>query len=127
METNPPGFRSCENKGFQMFFENGWGISVQFGPSNYCERRDLDAVLDGNANPAHEFIWESPTAEAAIFTPDGSFLQVGNNTVMGWLKPGLVGQIISILCVLPENTDPQTVAHRVEGLIAMASFRESAA
>jgi hypothetical protein len=30
-------FKSTNNKGFQMTFENGWTISVQFGYGNYCD------------------------------------------------------------------------------------------
>jgi hypothetical protein len=33
-------FKSTNNKGFQMTFENGWTISVQFGYGNYCSHRN---------------------------------------------------------------------------------------
>jgi hypothetical protein len=33
-------FISTCNKGFQMTFENGWTISVQFGYGNYCTNRN---------------------------------------------------------------------------------------
>jgi hypothetical protein len=29
--------RATSNKGFQLTFENGWTISVQFGYGNYCD------------------------------------------------------------------------------------------
>ena len=34
-------FTSTFNKGFQITFENGWTISVQYGSGNYCENRNL--------------------------------------------------------------------------------------
>jgi hypothetical protein len=41
-------FKSTENKGFQMTFENGWTISVQFGYGNYCDNtaNQKDGILD---------------------------------------------------------------------------------
>ena len=36
-------FNSTHNKGFRMTFENGFSISVQWGPGNYCERKDADS------------------------------------------------------------------------------------
>lgn len=33
-------FKICEGKGFQITFDNGWTVSVQFGPGNYCENRN---------------------------------------------------------------------------------------
>lgn len=32
--------QTTQNKGFQLFFENGYGVSVQFGYGNYCDNRD---------------------------------------------------------------------------------------
>ena len=33
--------RITNGKGFQMTFENGWTISVQFGWGNYHDRREM--------------------------------------------------------------------------------------
>jgi hypothetical protein len=30
-------FRITDSKGFQMKFPNGWTVSVQWGPANYCD------------------------------------------------------------------------------------------
>ena len=35
-------FISTHNKGFNMTFENGISISVQWGSMNYCERRNYN-------------------------------------------------------------------------------------
>ena len=74
-------FTITQNRGFHMTFENGFTLSVQFGPGNYCERRyphDHDA-------PQKKREWTSKDAEIAIFTPTGNFytLPCGDN-VLGW-------------------------------------------
>ena len=35
-------FIATRNKGFRMGFDNGFEISVQWGPGNYCAKRDTD-------------------------------------------------------------------------------------
>ena len=37
-------FLATRNKGFRMVFENKFEISVQWGPGNYCERKDDEMV-----------------------------------------------------------------------------------
>ena len=43
-------FLITAGKGFQITFENGWTVSVQFGSGNYCEnrwtRKDLFDLYD---------------------------------------------------------------------------------
>lgn len=119
------GFRICDGKGFQLSFENGWGISVQFGSHNYCERRDFD----WKPNEERSNSWESNTAEVAIFPPEGSssngFLRVQNDDVMGWVSANIVGQIIAVLVGLPADADIETTGHRIEGLLSMSEFKKS--
>lgn len=55
-------FSTYLNKGFHMTFENGWTISVQFGPNNYCDQEDT------KDDPRHHAKWNSKTAEVAIWT-----------------------------------------------------------
>ena len=76
-------------KGYQMTFENGYCISVQFGPGNYCERQNAHfnapfKTLEKNEN------WRSETAEVAIFNPDGTF----DGDVQGWLSTDEVAKLI---------------------------------
>jgi hypothetical protein len=54
-------FQSTFNRGFKITFENGWTISVQFGPGYYCEHRD-----DSACRP--EGVYSSKDAEIAIIT-----------------------------------------------------------
>ena len=85
--TNPHFINGA--KGYQMTFENGYCISVQYGPGNYCERQNAaydapDKALKNNEN------WRSETAEVAIFNPDGTF----DGDVQGWLSTDEVAKLI---------------------------------
>jgi len=80
-------FRATSNKGFQMTFENGWTISVQWGPGNYCENRSFDpaTIAKSFTNPVVE--QSSPNAEIAIWDNNGVWYDFGSDTVLGWQTP----------------------------------------
>ena len=83
-------FQITNHKGFRMGFENGFEISVQWGPGNYCERKDED--FD---KPQEERFWESRTAEIAIFdSKDDSMITLGKDNVDGWLTSDKVAKVI---------------------------------
>ena len=87
-------FLATRNKGFRMGFENGFEISVQWGPENYCEKKDH---TDFN-KPINERFWESRTAEIAIFdSKDNSMITLGKDNVDGWLTPGKVAKVITMV------------------------------
>lgn len=72
-------------KGFQMTFENGWTVSVQFGRGNYCSNRDLQFGSRAEAICAD--------AEVARW-PEGS--SVGqHNDIHGWKTPDEVAAFIT--------------------------------
>ena len=86
-------FLATRNKGFRMGFDNGFEISVQWGPGNYCERKDED--FD---KPQEERFWESRTAEIAIFnSKDNSMITLGKDNVDGWLTPDKVAKVITMV------------------------------
>ena len=86
-------FLATRNKGFRMTFENGFEISVQWGPGNYCERKDED--FD---KPQEERFWESRTAEIAIFdSKDNSMITLGEDNVDGWLTSDKVAKVITMV------------------------------
>ena len=86
-------FLATRNKGFRMGFDNGFEISVQWGPGNYCERKDED--FD---KPQEERFWESRTAEIAIFdSKDDSMVTLGEDKVDGWLTPDKVAKVITMV------------------------------
>ena len=86
-------FQITNHKGFRMGFKNGFEISVQWGPGNYCERKDEDFN-----KPQEERFWESRTAEIAIFnSKDNSMITLGNDNVDCWLTPDKVAKVITMV------------------------------
>ena len=85
-------FKITQHKGFHITFENGFGISVQFGPGNYCEKRDAD--FDA---PKRETRWESCSAEIAVFGKKGMLGIGSNDTVAGWCSTDQVAKVIAIV------------------------------
>ena len=74
-------FESCSNKGFRMTFANGYALSVQWGPMNYCTNRNTDTNWDTNwdiAMSAKDGLWESETAEVAVFDPDNKIINMAD-------------------------------------------------
>jgi len=83
-------FISTYNKGFNMTFENGISISVQWGSMNYCERRNYHD--DFREEMKKDFI-KSPDAEIMISGMDG--IDLGNgDMVAGWLDTTKVAALI---------------------------------
>lgn len=86
INNHPKGYGDFSQdvpSGFQITFENGNTISVQFGFGNYCENRD-------------ESKSECATAEIAIWNKDGKWYDFGSDTVKGWCTPDEVGQFIQL-------------------------------
>lgn len=85
-------FKSTSNKGFQMTFENGWTISVQFGYGNYCDNR---CHPGGWHFEKKQEVTQSPNAEIAIWndkSPD--FYNFGSDTVKGYCSANEVAEWI---------------------------------
>lgn len=91
-------FVSTMRKGFQMTFENGLTVSVQWGAGNYCDNRfpdDMDFSCSKDAR--------SDTAEVAVMR-NFKFLNANNflpeedadwmDDVVGWLTPE---QVVGLL------------------------------
>ena len=76
--------KSTYNHGFQLTFENGLTISVQFGSGNYCDRCSFNLVFDSEMQTN---IVKSENAEIAIWDQNNNWFNFGNDTVKGWVKP----------------------------------------
>ena len=94
-------FLATRNKGFRMTFENGFAISVQWGPENYCDRKnegDFDKPMD-------ERFWESCSAEIAVIDTNNNIqenssvgmISLGRDTVEGWVSADQVAKVITIV------------------------------
>jgi len=88
-KVQTPGFRITGGKGFQITFDNGWCLSVQFGWGNYHSarfRKDFSSTKMEEIDREYGQLG-SPDAEIAIFDPAGEMFNFGNDTVKGWVKP----------------------------------------
>jgi hypothetical protein len=90
-------FRSVSNKGFQVTFENGWTVSVQFGSGNYCDARDYSLPFGAEQGKSEH---ECKSAETAVWGPDGKFVQPlwhdqQNDDVQGWQSPADVLKLMA--------------------------------
>jgi len=91
-----------------MAFDNGFGISVQWGIMNYCSAKNLseftlysDIEMKGNSKGFRN-AWESNTAEIAVFKGGVGkcdiMMNVGDNDqVIGWLTTDDVAKVIEIV------------------------------
>lgn len=70
-----------DNKGFQIKFDNGYTVSVQFGPGNYGTNYNLGFVENINKPMT------ATTAETALIAPDGNFVQYKDDDVQGYQSP----------------------------------------
>ena len=80
-------------KGFRITFANGWAVSVQFGPGNYCNNKYVLGWPDTKRSTIDVFRHAgengSPNAEIAIIGPGGGFHRPRGWTddVLGYVAP----------------------------------------
>ena len=100
MFTNTP-------MGFHMAFPNGWIISVQWGPGNYCEtrRKNEDGWISPFDGQYHEFV--STTAEIAVMHKDHSRMYPisEHDDVKGWVSATDVAGYIQWVSQLDSDYD----------------------
>ena len=92
-------FYATDNKGFKLTFKNGWTISVQFGPGNYCNNReDAYDTYRTKTTGGHLQRCESSDAEIAIWRNGGKLEQItAHDTVAGWVAADTVARVIAVL------------------------------
>ena len=80
----PQGFWITGKKGFHIKFENGYTVSVQFGPGNYCDNYELNIGYDDEKAGKEG----SGDAECAVLK-DGELIDmpVWGDNVKGRMKP----------------------------------------
>ena len=125
------GFQTNYNSGFCITFDNGWTISVQWGPMTQSKHNDFPGVRH-TSNSAEEFSdwvnsphneenlahgWKSTSAEIAIF--QGSSIEKALNPytlqppkgddyqeVMGWTSPEKVAELIHFVSKIQPQQSP---------------------
>lgn len=68
MSRYTKAFTACENKGFALTFDNGWSLSVQWGPANYGSNHNAPF---GDNWGKERTLYSSDLAEIAAFDPSG--------------------------------------------------------
>lgn len=90
-------FRSTSGKGFHITLDSGYTLSVQFGGGNYCANRQRDV---------RERDLSSPDAEIAVWRGKGGLLPLpGGDSVVGWVTPAQVLDILVALSTADESAD----------------------
>ena len=84
-----PELRSYNNRGFHLTFQNGWTISVMFGPSTYSSNRT--AIDKGGAE------WKATSADVAIWDVEGKDLQLSSGISRGWTSPDKIAKLIAFV------------------------------
>ena len=70
-------FRITDNKGFQITLDNGYMVSVQFGPGNYSSNYSLNMLANMDKPQT------ALTAETALIAPEGHFVAYKGDDVQG--------------------------------------------
>ena len=100
-------FKITDGKGFQITFENGCTLSVQFGPGNYTDSEVRAKKLDA---PRGAQSWKAQTAECAILLPNGDFydnIPNGDPQVAGWQTVNDVVALIDVARNIDTSGYPQ--------------------
>jgi hypothetical protein len=86
-------FNITGGKGFHITFDNGWTVSVQFGPANYCDNYDRH-IGDDDVQCGKD---GSSTAECAVWGRDGKMIEWGDwgDTVGGHMQPEEVLELLA--------------------------------
>ena len=82
-------FRINDNKGFQITLDNGYMVSVQFGPGNYGSNYNL-SMIDNMNKPQTAL-----TAETALIDPEGNFVAYKGDDVQGHQTPNDVLELLN--------------------------------
>lgn len=96
--------------GFHMTFDNGYTVSVQWGPHNYCENRGLDKEGGYRERLLHAGRLGCETCEVAVWDRDGRWLDTPewagdlawtHDQVVGDLRSSQVAGIIARVASFP--------------------------
>ena len=69
------GFRVTGGKGVHFTFANGFTVSIQWGPGNYCDNYDKFIPEHPVSGPYAVGEEGSTTAECAVWGPDGEMIR----------------------------------------------------
>lgn len=85
-------FKITGKKGFHITFDNGYTVSVQFGPGNYCSNYDMEIGRDEELSGKRG----SETAECAVWSRSGDMIAHWNgDTVSNRSTPAEVLELLN--------------------------------
>ena len=92
-------FNITRGKGFHVLFPNGYTVSVQFGPGNYCQNRSAPFNADKECGEMG-----SKDAECAVWKDFGDYVRPEgwNDDVKGWMSPTEVLELFQWAASQPE-------------------------
>jgi hypothetical protein len=108
-------FRITQGKGFGVGFPNGYRLSVQFGPVNYCDNKNYECVGELNDAQTRAGAEGCANAEIAVVQPDGEFMELIGDSVAGYVTPT---QVACIMTVLAANVSPERTARAVREVLS---------
>lgn len=95
-------FSVTQGCGFHMTFANGYTVSVQWGPANYCENRDYNFDY-GDSGHRQAGEKGSSTAEVACWDANGKWVKLGeNDDVLGWQTSEQVADVLALVATFPK-------------------------
>lgn len=101
MSEQREGFCITNQTGFHITFPNGYTISVQFGPANYCDNYNRGIGRDEQVSGEEG----SATAETAYWGPDGKLISERQgeytDTVQGYQTVAQVFERMQRIAALP--------------------------
>lgn len=91
--------------GFMAEFDNGWEVSVQWGPGNYCQTRRLCGDMGINPFDGAFHNYSSINAEVRVmYVPTKQILALQpHEDVEGWVPPDDVMELMGIVKALPRR------------------------
>jgi len=95
-------FKITSNHGFHITFENGYTVSVQFGPGNYCDNYDRAIGREDEACGREG----SFTAECAVWQGDGGLIrrdEWGGDSVTNRSTPAEVLELLNWAASQPKE------------------------
>ena len=100
-------FGVSTGKGFHMTFSNGWTVSVQWGPGNYCDNQDMEALFkhSDQLRAGRTPCLQANSAEIAAWDSAGCWYKFNEyEQVKGWCKPDEVLAFMNTIAGLPART-----------------------
>ena len=96
-------FKITSGKGFHITFQNGWTVSVQWGPGNYCENRNFSVYSQDADREAGK--QGSENAEIMVWNHDGNSPKISSHdTVRGWVTPDSLIEVLGMIQQMDAST-----------------------